>query len=30
MIGSEKDIWDEVVNDAVAVGYGDVYLHYDD
>ena len=30
VIGSEKDIWDEVVNDAVVVGYGDVYLHYDD
>ena len=23
VIGSEKEIWDEVVNDVVAVGYGD-------
>ena len=25
VIGSEKEIWDEVINDEVAVGYGDDY-----
>ena len=25
VIGSDKEIWDEVINDEVAVGYGDVY-----
>ena len=25
VIGSEKDIWDEIVNDVVAVGYGNDY-----
>ena len=23
VVGSEKEIWDEVINDEVAVGYGD-------